>query len=58
MHTKPNDIAVYGPHLRVEAVERSLGRVLVHRSNDGTQLDIDALRLVALEGLELGLPHS
>jgi DNA-binding transcriptional LysR family regulator len=41
---------------RVEAVERSLGRVLVHRSNDGTQLDSDALRLVALaEELELGL---
>src|SRR5688572_13161891 len=41
---------------RVEAVERSLGRVLVHRSNDGTQLDTDALRLVALaEELELGL---
>lgn len=41
---------------RVEAVERSLGRVLVHRSNDGTQLDGDALRLVALaEELELGL---
>jgi DNA-binding transcriptional LysR family regulator len=41
---------------RVEAIERSLGRVLVHRSNDGTQLDSDALRLVALaEELELGL---
>ena len=41
---------------RVEAVEKSLGRVLVHRSNDGTQLDVDALRLVALaEELELGL---
>jgi DNA-binding transcriptional LysR family regulator len=41
---------------RVEAFERSLGRVLVHRSNDGTQLDNDALRLVALaEQLELGL---
>src|SRR6186713_2404712 len=41
---------------RVEAVERSLGRVLVHRGNDGTQLDSDALRLVALaEELELGL---
>jgi DNA-binding transcriptional LysR family regulator len=41
---------------RVEAVERSLGRVLVHRSNGGTQLDSDALRLVALaEELELGL---
>ncbi|HET9960514.1 MAG TPA: LysR family transcriptional regulator [Polyangiaceae bacterium] len=33
---------------RVEAVERSIGRALVHRGNDGTQLDIDALRLVAL----------
>ena len=41
---------------RVDAVERTLGRVLVHRSNDGTQLDTDALRLVALaEELELGL---
>jgi DNA-binding transcriptional LysR family regulator len=41
---------------RVEAIERSLGRVLVHRGNDGTWLDPDALRLVALaEELELGL---
>jgi len=41
---------------RVEAIERSLGRVLVHRANDGTRLDPDALRLVALaEELELGL---
>jgi len=41
---------------RVEAVERSLGRVLVHRGSDGTRLDPDALRLVALaEALELGL---
>src|SRR3954471_11195026 len=41
---------------RVEAVERSLGCVLVHRGNDGTALDPDALRLVALaEELELGL---
>ena len=41
---------------RVEAVERRLGRVLVHRSHDGTELDADALRLVALaEELELGL---
>ena len=41
---------------RVEAIERSLGRVLVHRSNDGTRIDPDALRLVALaEELELGL---
>ena len=28
---------------RVEAIERSLGRVLVHRGNDGTRLDPDAL---------------
>jgi DNA-binding transcriptional LysR family regulator len=41
---------------RVEAIERSLNRVLVHRANDGTRLDPDALRLVALaEELELGL---
>jgi DNA-binding transcriptional LysR family regulator len=41
---------------RVESIERSLGRVLVHRGNDGTRLDPDALRLVALaEELELGL---
>jgi DNA-binding transcriptional LysR family regulator len=41
---------------RVDAIERSMGRVLVHRSNDGTQIDSDALRLVALaEELELGL---
>jgi DNA-binding transcriptional LysR family regulator len=41
---------------RVEAVERSLGRVLVRRSNDGTALDPDALRLVAMaEELEFGL---
>lgn len=41
---------------RVEAFERSLGCILVHRNNDGTQLDPDALRLVALaEELELGL---
>lgn len=41
---------------RVDAIERKLGRVLVHRSNDGTALDPDALRLVALaEELELGL---
>lgn len=41
---------------RVESIERSLGRVLVHRSNDGTELDPDALRLVALaEELEHGL---
>lgn len=41
---------------RLDGVERNLGRVLVHRGNDGTQLDPDALRLVALaEELELGL---
>ncbi|HEU4580107.1 MAG TPA: LysR family transcriptional regulator [Polyangiaceae bacterium] len=41
---------------RVEAIERSLGRVLVHRGNDGTRLDPDALRLVSLaEELEFGL---
>ena len=41
---------------RVEAIERSLARVLVHRGNDGTRLAPDALRLVALaEELELGL---
>lgn len=41
---------------RVEGMERSLGRVLAHRGNDGTRLDPDALRLVALaEELELGL---
>ncbi len=41
---------------RVEAIERSLGRVLVHRGNDGTRLDPDALPLVALaEELELGI---
>jgi DNA-binding transcriptional LysR family regulator len=41
---------------RVEAMERSLGRVLVHRGNDGTRLDPDALRLIALaEELEFGL---
>ena len=41
---------------RVEAIERSLGRALVHRGNDGTRIEPDALRLVALaEELELGL---
>lgn len=41
---------------RVDAIEHSLGRVLVHRGNDGTRLAPDALRLVALaEELELGL---
>ena len=41
---------------RIEALEQSVGRPLVHRGNDGTRLDPDALRLVALgEELELGL---
>jgi DNA-binding transcriptional LysR family regulator len=41
---------------RVEAMERGLGRVLVHRGNDGTRLDPDALRLISLaEELEFGL---
>lgn len=41
---------------RVEALERNLGRPIVHRGNNGTRLDPDALRLVALaEELELGL---
>jgi DNA-binding transcriptional LysR family regulator len=41
---------------RLEAIERSLGRVLVHRGSDGTRIDPDALRLVALaEELEAGL---
>ncbi len=41
---------------RIEALERTVGRPLVHRGNGGTRLDPDALRLVALgEELELGL---
>jgi DNA-binding transcriptional LysR family regulator len=41
---------------RIEALESAMGRPLVHRGNDGTQLAPDALRLVALgEELELGL---
>jgi DNA-binding transcriptional LysR family regulator len=41
---------------RVEALERTVGRPMVHRGNDGTRLDPDALRLVSLaEELELGL---
>lgn len=41
---------------RIEALEKSVGRSLVHRGNDGTRLDPDALRLVALgEAFELGL---
>ncbi len=41
---------------RIEALEKTVGRPLVHRGNAGTVLDSDALRLVALgEELELGL---
>jgi DNA-binding transcriptional LysR family regulator len=41
---------------RIEALERDLGRPLVHRRTDGARLDADALRLVALgESFELGL---
>lgn len=41
---------------RIEALERALGRPLVHRGNAGTVLDADALALVALgEQMELGL---
>jgi DNA-binding transcriptional LysR family regulator len=41
---------------RVEALETSLGRPLVHRGNGGTAIDPDALGLVALgEQMELGL---
>lgn len=41
---------------RIEALEKSVGRPLVHRGNDGARLDPDALRLVALgEEFELGL---
>ncbi|MEY4512167.1 MAG: hypothetical protein RLZZ450_4289 [Pseudomonadota bacterium] len=41
---------------RIEALEREVGRSLVHRGNDGTQLDPDAAALVSLgEQLELGL---
>ena len=41
---------------RIEALERSLGRSLVHRSSGGTTVEPDALELVALaEQLELGL---
>jgi DNA-binding transcriptional LysR family regulator len=41
---------------RIEALERAMGRPLVHRGNDGTLLAPDGLRLVALgEELELGL---
>jgi DNA-binding transcriptional LysR family regulator len=41
---------------RVEALEASLGRSLVHRSSAGTSVEPDALELVSLaEQLELGL---
>ena len=41
---------------RMEVLERTLGRTLVHRTNGGTRIDPDALALVALgESLELGL---
>lgn len=41
---------------RIEALERALGRPLVHRGNTGVQVDAEALGLVALgEDLELGL---
>jgi len=41
---------------RIEALEHSLGRPLVHRSSGGTSVEPDALELIALaEQLELGL---
>ncbi|MGV3624848.1 MAG: LysR family transcriptional regulator [Archangium sp.] len=41
---------------RIEALEASLGRPLVHRGSDGTRLDPDALKLVELgQEFELGL---
>lgn len=41
---------------RIEALERTVGRPLVQRGNDGTRLEPDALQLVALgEEFELGL---
>lgn len=41
---------------RIEALESSLGRPLVHRSSAGTSVEPDALELIALaEQLELGL---
>jgi DNA-binding transcriptional LysR family regulator len=41
---------------RIEALERALGRTLVHRGNTGVQVDAEALGLVGLgEDLELGL---
>jgi DNA-binding transcriptional LysR family regulator len=41
---------------RIDTLERTVGRPVVHRTTDGARLDPDALRLVALaEELELGL---
>ncbi|XXX74342.1 LysR family transcriptional regulator [Sorangium sp. So ce134] len=41
---------------RIEALERALGRPLVHRGNTGVRVDAEALGLVGLgENLELGL---
>src|SRR5690349_17468055 len=41
---------------RIEALEKALGRSLVHRSSAGTSVEPDALELVSLaEELELGL---
>jgi len=41
---------------RVASLEQTLGRPLVHRTNEGTELDPDLLRLVELgESVELGL---
>lgn len=41
---------------RIEALERALGRPLVHRGNTGVQVDAEALGLVGLgENVELGL---
>jgi DNA-binding transcriptional LysR family regulator len=41
---------------RITVLERMVGRPLVHRGNDGTRIDPDALPLIALgEQLELGL---
>src|SRR5262249_32257422 len=41
---------------RIDALEAALGRPLVHRTNEGTRLEPDALPLVALAALlELGL---
>ncbi|WP_437759401.1 LysR family transcriptional regulator [Sorangium sp. So ce1389] len=41
---------------RIDALERTLGRPLVHRANTGVRVDAEALGLVGLgENLELGL---